>query len=209
MRMIFNEYLKQATLAKQHGKRVMRYPFVIIRFAIALRLKLGINKYEFMRKCFYLPNVRTLSDYASPGINDPDGVLFTVLAHEEKMYDSYYAGKRNEIPAEDSYSRMGTLGYDSMVCRQGMHFNMATHELVGVGKNALDLDVILHEFKKAASSGQEGEETPNSEEVELRAKHYLMFFLSTVGWKSSARQVLLCKICHVPHGRIFYSQCCP
>jgi hypothetical protein len=52
-----------------------------IMFAIALRLKLGI-KYEFKRQCFYLPSVRTLSDYASPGINDPDGVLFMVLAHE-------------------------------------------------------------------------------------------------------------------------------
>jgi hypothetical protein len=101
-RVIFNECLKQAAVAKQYGKRVMRYPFVIIRFAIALRLKLGINKYEFMRQCFYLPSVRTLSDYASPGINDPDGVLFTVMAHEEKMYDNYYAGKRKEITAEDS-----------------------------------------------------------------------------------------------------------
>jgi hypothetical protein len=52
-------------------------------------------------------------------------------------------------------------------------FNMDRHELVGVGKYALDLDVIVHEFKKAASLGQEGEEPPNSQEVELRTKHYL------------------------------------
>jgi hypothetical protein len=38
-RVVFNECLKQAAVAKQYGKRVMRYPFVIIRgFAIALRL---------------------------------------------------------------------------------------------------------------------------------------------------------------------------
>jgi hypothetical protein len=66
----------------QSGKRVMRNPFLITWFAIALWLKLGINKYEFMRQCLYLPSVRTLSDYASPCINDPNGVLFTVLAHE-------------------------------------------------------------------------------------------------------------------------------
>jgi hypothetical protein len=207
-RFIFNECLKQAAVAKQSVKRAMRHPFVIIRFAIALWLKLGINKYEFMWQCLYLPSVRTLSDYASPGINAPDGVMFIVLAHEEKMYDNYYAGKKIEIPAEDSYSRMGTLGYDSIACRQGLHFNMATHELVGVGKDALYLDIIVQEFKKDAYSGQEGEGPPNSE-VELRANHCLLIFISTVGWKISACQVLLCKICHVPHGRSFYSQCCP
>jgi hypothetical protein len=38
--------------------------------------------------------------------------MFTVLADEEKMHDNYYAGKKIEIPAEDSDSRMGTLKYN-------------------------------------------------------------------------------------------------
>jgi hypothetical protein len=62
--------------------------------------------------------------------------------------------------------------------------------LVGVGKDALDLDVIVHEFKKTASSGQEGEETPNGKEVELRAKHYLVFFFQL--WDGKAAPVKFC-----------------
>jgi hypothetical protein len=113
--------------------------------------------------------------------------MFTVLAHEEKMYDTYYAGNKIEIPVEDSYSHTGTLGYNAMVFQQGLHFNMLTHELVGVEKDALDLDFIVHTFNEATSSGREGEEPPSSEEVELRARHYLVFFFQL--WYGKAAPV--------------------
>jgi hypothetical protein len=59
-RVISNKCLKQAEVAKKSGKREMRYPSIIIRFAISLCLKLGKNKYEFLRQCFYLPNALNL-----------------------------------------------------------------------------------------------------------------------------------------------------
>ena len=44
---IFEECQRNALIARKSGKKACRYSFLMIRYAIALRLKLGNTRYDF------------------------------------------------------------------------------------------------------------------------------------------------------------------
>ena len=77
-KIIFAECLYQFQVGKKtKGIRNRRYSPLLIRFAVGLKLKMGINQYEFLRKVFPLPTGATLNKYCllytSPSPRDQRG----------------------------------------------------------------------------------------------------------------------------------------
>ena len=89
-RYIFAECMLQAKKARTNGKKSVRYSFLLIRFAISLRLKLGNDKYEYLAKTFNLPSGRTINNFSSPDTNSPDGIMFNSLEAERKKFNSKF-----------------------------------------------------------------------------------------------------------------------
>ena len=89
-RYIFAECMLQAKKARTNGKKSVRYSFLLIRFAISLRLKLGNDKYEYLAKTFNLPSGRTINNFSSPDTNSPDGIMFNSLEAERKNFNSKF-----------------------------------------------------------------------------------------------------------------------
>jgi hypothetical protein len=98
---IFQEMLRQANVAKKSGARCVRYSNITTRFAVALRIKMGVDKYTFLRTRFLEPCERTLSDNSSPGTSDPDGVLYSVLKSQQEKLEGHHRMKGKELGQKD------------------------------------------------------------------------------------------------------------
>jgi hypothetical protein len=202
---IFQEMLRQAKVAKKSGARCVRYSNIMTRFAIALRIKMGVDKYDFLRKCFFLPSARTLSDYSSPGTSDPDGVLYSVVKSQQEKLEGHHRMKGKELGQKD-FARHGSLAFDSIAIQGGLWFDPHSMKVVGYDEECFNLQSIvddLHNLNKEGITGDDrcgepdhsGEpyEVKNNDEnteAEARAKHYLVCFFS--GWDGRAAPVQLC-----------------
>ena len=87
----------------------------MIRFAISLRLKLGIEKYEYLTKTFYLPSGRTINYFSSPSTYAPNGILFDSLKTEKAGFDYLFPDY-----SEKGWYRHGVLVWDSMLVKDGV-----------------------------------------------------------------------------------------
>ena len=99
--------------AKSRGKKSVRYSFLLLRFAISLRLKLGMEKYEYIARTFNLPCGRTINNFSSPLTNSPDGILFDSLKAEKNRFDRKFPGC-----GEKDWRRHGVLAWDSMSVKE-------------------------------------------------------------------------------------------
>ena len=85
---LFDECMLQARRARKFGKTHCRYSFLMICFAIALRLKIGMGSYDHIAKTFHLPTGRIVNKYSSPDTNSPDGLMFESLSNERHRFES-------------------------------------------------------------------------------------------------------------------------
>jgi hypothetical protein len=110
-------------VAQKSGTRGCKYLFLMIRFDISLRLKMGKDKYEFLRKCFNLPRSLKISEYSSPDTNDPDGILWTILEHCEESFILRNSNDGKKPLTDCDWRRHGSLAYDSMTIQEKIVFN--------------------------------------------------------------------------------------
>jgi hypothetical protein len=109
------------------------------QICIALRVKMGVDKYEFLRKCFFLPSARKLSDYfLSPVIRDPDGVLYSVVKSQQEKLEGHHRMKGKELRQKD-FARHGSLAFDSMVTQGGLWFDPHIMKVIGYDEECFNL----------------------------------------------------------------------
>ena len=138
---IFTECVRAAKLARTAGSQQVRYPPLIIRYAIYLRSKLKKSGYDFFAQTFKFPTARTLSNYDSLDFCTENGVMLeTIRSLGEKLK----VGVKNQA---GEWNRMGTLAFDSMHVKQKVVFDAHTMQIVGFENDALDEDVLQKEFQ--------------------------------------------------------------
>ena len=165
-RYIFSECIMNARKAKANGNKSVRYSFLLLRFAISLRLKLGNDTYEYLAKTFKLPSGRTINQYAAPSTNAPDGVLYESLTAERTKFDGVFP---DAVP--DDWRRHGTLSWDSMAVKEKIVFNVHTMRIVGFAHDAFDIDIIKKEMEDQLCSDSQNKRPP-------LAKHFLVFIFT-------------------------------
>ena len=168
----------QSRRAKKSGKKSCRYSFLMIRFAISLKLKFGKERYDFISKCFNLPSGPHLGKYKSPSVGAPDGILYDTLNAERSLFDTL-----NDMLPEDSWKRHGSLTWDSMVIKEKLHFCPNTMRIVGYADDAFDLNVIMSELKDRMKNL---EDTDNPSKDVPKAKHFLVFIFTT--WEKNMKR---------------------
>ena len=126
---------------RKSGKKSCRYSFLVIRYAIALKLKMGHDKYEFLSRVFNMPCSRTLDSYSNIAVHAPDGVLFDSLHVNRENFET----KNPNLSIED-WKRHGSLAWDSMVVKEKLEYNTHSMRIVGFADDAFDLDIIKKEL---------------------------------------------------------------
>lgn len=84
---IFDEMQLQANRARASGKKKCRYSFLFLRFAIALQLKVGKDRYGWLSKNFNLPSKSTIAKYTVFSSRALDGILYKTLNTERIFFD--------------------------------------------------------------------------------------------------------------------------
>jgi hypothetical protein len=184
-RYIFQECMRHATVADKHGENAVRYPYIVLRCAIMLRLKMGVDKYEFLRQAFHLPSARTISDYSSPCKSKPDDILYPILAEKQHQLFDHHKIKDREMSDDGSWIWHGSLAWDSMTIQYGLVFDPHTMQLVGFGKDALEPSVILSESNRLGKSNTNQPIVDTEVDNTARAKHYLAFFFTLLNGKGA------------------------
>ena len=85
----------------------------MIRYTIALRLKLGNTRYDFLAKTHNLPSPSTVNTYSSPSSNAPDWILYDSL----DLARNAFIEKNTNLPETD-WKRHGQLEWDSMATKE-------------------------------------------------------------------------------------------
>ena len=124
---VFQECIMQSKRTNKSGKKSCRYSFLMIRFAISLKLKLGKGRYDFIAKCFNLPSDSHLSGYKSPSVGAPDEILFDTLEAERTLFENLNG---SSLPMDD-WKRHGSLAWGSMVIKEKLYFYPNTMRIVG------------------------------------------------------------------------------
>ena len=87
---------------------------MFLRFAIALKLKVGKERYDWLSKCFNLPGKITISKYTALSVGAPDGILYETLNAERNFFDEV----KGVFAKIDEWKRHSSLFWDSMVIKE-------------------------------------------------------------------------------------------
>ena len=181
-----------------------RYSFLFLRFAIALKLKVGKDRYGWLSQCFNLPSKSTIAKYTAISAGAPDGILYESLNTERIFFDEV----KGEDINSDNWKRHGSLSWDSMAIKEKLYFCCNSMKIVGFADDAFDLNIIMEELKEKikstkkkqpANSANSPETTtaqsestataqsePTKEKPPPLSKHFLVFILTT--WEKNEKK---------------------
>ena len=178
-RYLFHESFFQSRTVIKSGNKACRYSPVMIKCCIGIRDKLKKGKYEFLRKVFNFPSVFTLSHYDSIGVNEPAGIIFSLLQsiqNEYKLADERY-----------NWLKMASLKLDACHICDKVKNNPHTNQLVGFTYDIFDKDVLLEDLNKLINTEVDNSKVAVSEN---RAKQYLIFIINR--WKKYEATEVCC-----------------
>ena len=61
---------------------------MVIQYAIALKLKLGHDKYEYFSQIFNTPSSKTLDSYSTVSVHALDGILFDSVHVQQNNFET-------------------------------------------------------------------------------------------------------------------------
>ena len=121
--------------------------FLLIRYAIALKIKLGTDRYEFTAKIFNLPSSRTVDFYSNISAHASDEIMLDTLHVQHDNFEH----KNGDID-EMHWKRHGSLAWDSMSIKEKLEYNIHLMRIIRFAGDAFDLDIIKSELKNRISN---------------------------------------------------------
>ena len=151
---------------------------IAVRLGALIRGKMGYSGglYDLVASALGLPTSRRLQNFTIPTSNESDGLLFGNIIREADLFNI-----RNPNAGELDWERCCSLAFDSMSCKGSFVVNYHTNEIVGMGVDSLETDVIMNKLKELEkkeksdselqSDVQQGQSTL---ELPEPAKHFLV-----------------------------------
>ena len=141
----------------------------MIRYTIALKLKMGCDKYKFLSKIFCMPCSKTLDVYSNVSVRAPGGILFDTLHVQRKTFET----KNGDDLEEPHWYQHGSLAWNSMTTKEKLEYNTHSMRIFGFADDAFDLDIIKRELADRISD----ETNPDIGPTPMAKKYILSSFL--------------------------------
>jgi hypothetical protein len=172
---VFKENCQKYLQAKKFGRTSIRHSPLVIRLG-ALVLSMmgnGGDVYDLVAKACGLPSARTLRNYKSHSVNEPDGILYSQLEAARELFNEKHGDS-----SPTSWQRSIRLAWDEMTVKGRFSVNHHTGKLIGIANDAFESSIIAREWAALAEKGDEKED----EEIVVpeTTKHFLAVIATTM-----------------------------
>lgn len=178
---VFKENCIKYQQAKKFGRTSIRHSPLVIRLG-ALVLSMmgnGGDVYDLVAKACGLPSARSLRNYKSHSVNEPDGILYSQLEAAREIFNKKQSDEREGDPT--SWHRSVRLAWDEMTVKGRFSVNHHTGKLIGIANDAFETSVIAREWAALAGTEDDADDSEITEVVVPQAtRHFLAVIATTI-----------------------------